>query len=81
MLRTVPWAAMPAAVVRLAPAMIGLAHDGPYQEWPESRLRQGDDQARNADGTPKSAFAADRDGCPFVRDRMLQRFVRPRGGS
>ena len=81
MLRTGPRAAMPAAAVRLAPAMIGLAHDGPYQEWPESRLRQGDDQARNVDGTPKSAFAANGDGCLFVRGRMLQRFVRPRGDS
>ena len=76
MLRTGPRAAMPAAAVRLAPAMIGLAHDGPYQEWPESRF---DDQARNDDG--KSAFAANGDGCPFVRDRMLQRFVLPRGDS
>ena len=79
MLRTGPWAAMPAAAVRLAPAMIGLAHDGPYQEWPESRLRQGDDQARNVDG--KSAFATNGDGCLFGRDRTLQRSVRPRGDS
>ena len=79
MLRTGPRAAIPAAAVRLAPAMIGLAHDGPYQEWPESRLRQGDDQARNVDG--KSVFAANGDGRLFVRGRTLQRSVRPRGDS